>query len=554
MHWIRTNLPLTIAATLSLALHVFVLFPALGILGARGAGDRNLIEPSSLEHDPLDASAQDDQSKLRRSASSARKTLQERRDRDRLLTPEELERRRREEEETLVKLGIDESDATTMNWIGYAEYEQHLAELAEVEQAAYRLEVATGSRGSAASTLAPAEPAPTVAASPNASPLPLPAAAAGSVASTPTNLVTQPAPDIASPIPATPPTEVALAQGTSVEHARPLPPAESPIAQPTTAQDAPLVPAVTPTATGDDAPTPPIDPASPPLVGPDPDPSVEPRTEPSTAPSETPDAAPLPPKNPADGSLPVPPPPVLTPTDPNAQPRVDPNEQPDPSTVEPEKSLDPARGGISPNALPRETVDPTSDSPKPPLDAPTATVPANPNTAASTAAVANPSADNAVVVATGAQGGGVEGPQPIDGAQSTPTTPSPAGAPGDTAAARGELSDRESDATSIIDVQMAHWQSGKPLAAKGITLKPARPRFTTLNYVDGVGRNPIGELVLGRDGVPQIARIVRSTGNPGIDEALRSALFKWRASGNQLEKLKPGKTLTIRLRIIMLAD
>jgi hypothetical protein len=101
---------------------------------------------------------------------------------------------------------------------------------------------------------------------------------------------------------------------------------------------------------------------------------------------------------------------------------------------------------------------------------------------------------------------------------------------------------------------MSAWRNGKPLAAKGIELRPVRPRFTTLNLLDGIARNPIGELVIGRDGVPQVARIVRSTGNPGVDEAIRSALFKWRASGDQLEKLKPGQTVTIRLRLVMLKD
>ena len=85
-------------------------------------------------------------------------------------------------------------------------------------------------------------------------------------------------------------------------------------------------------------------------------------------------------------------------------------------------------------------------------------------------------------------------------------------------------------------------------------LKPVRPRFSTLNYVDGVGRNPIGEMVFGRDGVPQQARLIRSTGNSGVDEAIRTALYKWRASGKQLERLQPGKTITVRLRIIMLVD
>jgi hypothetical protein len=35
-----------------------------------------------------------------------------------------------------VKLGIDESTESSMTWIGYDEYEEHLAALAETEQAA----------------------------------------------------------------------------------------------------------------------------------------------------------------------------------------------------------------------------------------------------------------------------------------------------------------------------------------------------------------------------------------------------------------------------------
>ena len=41
---------------------------------------------------------------------------------------------------------------------------------------------------------------------------------------------------------------------------------------------------------------------------------------------------------------------------------------------------------------------------------------------------------------------------------------------------------------------------------------------------------------------------------PGVDEAIRSALFKWRGSGKALDKLAPGQTVTIRLKLIMLQD
>ena len=41
------------------------------------------------------------------------------------------------EEDDSVKLGIEESTESTMTWIGYDEYEEHLAALAETEQAAF---------------------------------------------------------------------------------------------------------------------------------------------------------------------------------------------------------------------------------------------------------------------------------------------------------------------------------------------------------------------------------------------------------------------------------
>ena len=51
----------------------------------------------------------------------------------------------RERDET-VRLGIDRSKASTLTWIGYEEYRQHMAALAETEQAAFR--TTSGSAGS----------------------------------------------------------------------------------------------------------------------------------------------------------------------------------------------------------------------------------------------------------------------------------------------------------------------------------------------------------------------------------------------------------------------
>jgi outer membrane biosynthesis protein TonB len=101
---------------------------------------------------------------------------------------------------------------------------------------------------------------------------------------------------------------------------------------------------------------------------------------------------------------------------------------------------------------------------------------------------------------------------------------------------------------------MADWRNGKPLARKGIMLQTFRPRFNALNIIDGVRVNPIVELVVGRDGIPQHVVIARSSGNPGVNDAIRSSLYKWRASGKKISELAPGQTVTIRIKLILLAD
>lgn len=541
MTFLRNNLAITVALALSLALHLFVLLPALGLVGARGGDAASPTRLGSAADEPDEDGASDDAldgtdpaardaARHERRAEAARRVLQERRNRERALPPEE----RRQ-----LVLGIDEGSTATMNWIGYAEYEQHLAELAEVEQAAFRLEQASGSRGTAPSTLPPAEPSPEVAVSPNPSPLPLPANADAGAAAPPTNLVVATG-GVGTSVPApTAPTEASETRGADAESARPLPPPETSPALPT-----PERPEVPPTEPVEQVPA-----AAPTEPGPE-----TPRTDPA---GEIPEPLPPAPRpEPIPGPEQPEPPVDPTQTDPQSAPRTDPT-QPDPSPIEPTEPRDPAPSGADPAAPPRDPADPSAVAPVPVTDAPSAPRdPSNASNETNDLTTPTPSTPDAAgaEAGRGAPGGGVAGERPSDGSASAPQPPSPKGAPGDASGRSGELSDRESDPTSTIDVPMQNWRNGRPLAARGITLKPARPRFTTLNLLDGIGRNPIGELVIGRDGVPQSARLIRSTGNAGVDEAIRNALFRWRASGQPLEKLKPGQTITIRLRLIMLAD
>ena len=334
--------------------------------------------------------------------------------------------------------------------------------------------------------------------------------------------------DPASPPVATAATDPTPLAGSDAERARPAQPPEQeadgsakPIEGEKSPERAPAEEVLPPAPKGSD-----------PTVPPSPD---APRTDPDA------------------GVTTAPKPPDPKAVDPKADPITNPAETPEPSEIDPTKKLDPTKPGVSDVAPPRENADPTLDSPKPPLDAPTKD--GEPSAAKDRTEQAAPGEGGETdQAAPNAAGGGIKGPEVVNGAASVPTPPSPAGSPGDARADDGALSNRESDASSIIDVPMRNWQNGKPLARKGITLQTFRPKFNTLNIIDGIAFNPIVELVIGRDGLPRQVVIARSSGNPSVNEAIRAAMFKWRASGKQIEQLQPGKTITIRLKLIMLQD
>src|SRR6185503_3485042 len=133
------------------------------------------------------------------------------------------------------------------------------------------------------------------------------------------------------------------------------------------------------------------------------------------------------------------------------------------------------------------------DQPKPaPPAAPDGTLPTKPEEPiaakptdrpdASTAAISRPSASQPAAA-----------PQPdlIARAAKPPTHPRDAARSSSAAdlaiwrTATGELrlgaqADKESDASSIVTVPRDQWRLGKPLAGRGIELKPRRPEFTDL--------------------------------------------------------------------------
>ncbi len=531
--WIHRNLPIVLAATLSLLLHALVLFPLIVVVLAPpsdgratgvvlGTANQGLKGPT---HDPERERTVEKRPELERTMRrkmEIRKLQRERQE------PEEQPPEREEEKpDEEVVLGIDESTADTMNWIGYAEYERHLAALAEVEQAALRVQTSAGSQGTASPSLVPAPPSPTVAMSPD--PIdPLLPPDAGSADPADTTLEATRSEQPSTPPAATARTEASETTGSDDERARPVP------ADPAASEGR---------SANDDQP---LD-----------DPNIRDEDAPAVEEGLDPD---LPAPDDAGNETPWIPATLARPTDLQRIPDtlVRPDERPDPSAISPEQFLNPSAPGLLEFALPREGADADSLSPIPPTEVPNAErdpsvrkeVPDEP----SRERERNPDDPETRGDRNASRGGGIAGPTATDGAAAPSATPSPAGAPGDTRDEQGALSTRESDASSTIDVPLADWRNGKPLARKGIMLQTFRPKLNTLDRIDGVRFNPIVELVVGSDGIPRHVVIARSSGNPGINEAIRSSLFKWRASGKRISELKPGQTLTIRLKLLMLQD
>lgn len=111
--------------------------------------------------------------------------------------------------------------------------------------------------------------------------------------------------------------------------------------------------------------------------------------------------------------------------------------------------------------------------------------------------------------------------------------------------------DRESDATSVIEVPRELWNRGRPLAAEGVELQTRRPVLDTLTQLNARFGNPLVEISFARNGRPTNARILESSGDTRLDEPILDSLYRWRAKGKKLEDLKGEETFDVKLRILL---
>jgi hypothetical protein len=135
--------------------------------------------------------------------------------------------------------------------------------------------------------------------------------------------------------------------------------------------------------------------------------------------------------------------------------------------------------------------------------------------------------------------------------QPAPPQPSPVPIPQGSEPEHGEPAEKESDATSIMQVPLEEIDPGKPLAGAGLQIMTVRPRFNNFLRLTASPGNPLVEIRFGRDGKPRIVQIVYSSGDARIDHVIQRTLYSWRAAGEELNALEGEQTINVRIQIIL---
>lgn len=154
--------------------------------------------------------------------------------------------------------------------------------------------------------------------------------------------------------------------------------------------------------------------------------------------------------------------------------------------------------------------------------------------------------------------------------QQRPTQPAPAPAAGagqtqgpGTGDAPGAPAQREADAIAKIKtLDVKDWTT--PTVGQGIEIRPVRPRWPTHFRLGRLTKPALVQIIFGRDetgrGVVRRAEFVRvehpdgrveirSSGDPEIDSIVLNAIYRWTASGADIDALGPGETMHVRVQL-----
>jgi outer membrane biosynthesis protein TonB len=135
--------------------------------------------------------------------------------------------------------------------------------------------------------------------------------------------------------------------------------------------------------------------------------------------------------------------------------------------------------------------------------------------------------------------------------KATPGEGEATGAGKGAAIAEGEQSDRESDASSIVDAPVR--ELGQPLAARGLRIATTKPRLSYRTQILGGGVDPVVRIFFASDGRVRNVEFLRRSGNSDIDRPVEDALYNWRAEGEALGSLgdaRTGETISVDVRVI----
>ncbi len=387
--------------------------------------------------------------------------------------------------EPRVRLGVDQSTAQTENWLGFKDPTPHAAPKSEVEQPA--LDPNAGAPGQLAGG-SPGDAGDAASqAPPSDAPLPMDAPAA------------PPAP-ADTPSPSDPSTEPVPAPDTTPPPSEtPPPPQTDPLrtdpAQPregeTDGVDDPPPPGAAPSPT-DTQPGEPLRPPSPLPVGPD-----------------RPDGVPDPnaPIEPVEQVLGFVGPPA---------PDMPGFSAPTPIPPRPARATAPPVQIAPPQ---RQVLPPPTPPPTPRVTPPTPLIP--PMTPGAPARPQAPAA----------------GSGSASGAATTP---------GSGVEHAGEVSEKESDASSLEDP--IEVRPGRPAAAEGIELITRRPQFSRYTRTVAAPRNPLLRVTFDPRGVVVDVQLIRSSGFNDVDDPVVNAVFQWQARGERLKRAGPaGLTLTVEI-------
>jgi hypothetical protein len=156
-----------------------------------------------------------------------------------------------------------------------------------------------------------------------------------------------------------------------------------------------------------------------------------------------------------------------------------------------------------------------------------------------------------------AESGGVASPfKPTDGPKNAaPGSAGKGGGEGNSpvpgTGGEGSLSDLESPASAKIETLPADWKNGKLISARGVQLKTRRPLFDMLTQITTRGRPPIVSIWFNLEGTAVRASIDSSSGSADIDGPILDSLYRWRATGRQINELKGNETVKVQLRLLL---